>query len=193
MTLSPHQQQAADPILTNQDTETHVKISCIVACTINGGIGLNNSMPWDYPEDLKHFKKVTDGKAVVMGLNTYNSLPIQLPNRLSIVVTSHEMADKDQLMFTTSILEAIELARQAGKKEVVFIGGKRIYEESLSLCDTVYFTLIEGLYKTDTRLSEEFLDNLRDPFIWTQTRILPEHCNHNHHFYRYDRNQLPLF
>ena len=170
-----------------------MKISCIVASTLHGGIGLNNSLPWSYPEDLKHFKRVTDGKAVVMGLNTYNSLPKQLPNRLSIVVTSQEMADKDQLMFTTSILEAIELARQAGKEEVVFIGGKQIYEESLSLCDTVYFTLIEGLYKTDTQLSEEFLDNLRDPFIWTQTRILPEHCNHNHYFYRYDRNQLRLF
>ena len=62
----------------------------IVACTPSGVIGNNNTIPWHIPEDLTHFRKITEGHIVIMGRKTFESLPNQIPlkKRYNIVLTS---------------------------------------------------------------------------------------------------------
>ena len=62
----------------------------LVATSPEGVIGKDNTIPWYYSEDLKRFKRLTIGKNVIMGRNTYFSLPVKkLPNRKNIVITSN--------------------------------------------------------------------------------------------------------
>lgn len=61
--------------------------SLIVAIGKNNGIGKNNQLLWHIPEDLKNFKKITTGKTVIMGRNTYESIGRPLPNRVNIVLS----------------------------------------------------------------------------------------------------------
>ena len=61
----------------------------ITAIDQNNGIGKNNSIPWNLPKDLKHFKDITENSFVIMGRNTWNSLPKKpLPNRINIIISS---------------------------------------------------------------------------------------------------------
>lgn len=73
-----------------------MKITAILAMTNDGIIGKNNSLPWDIPEDLKRFKELTTNQIVIMGRNTFFSLPEKfrpLPNRRNIVFSSEKIAD----------------------------------------------------------------------------------------------------
>ncbi len=67
-----------------------MKSSIILASALNGCIGINNSLPWNLPEDLKRFKKITsagDNNIVIMGKNTFLSLKKPLPNRINYVIS----------------------------------------------------------------------------------------------------------
>lgn len=73
-----------------------MKITAILAMTNEGIIGKNNSLPWNIPEDLKRFKELTTDQVVVMGRNTFFSLPEKfrpLPNRRNIVFSSEKIAN----------------------------------------------------------------------------------------------------
>ena len=65
-------------------------ISLLVAHDPNRVIGVNNELPWHIPEDLAYFKKMSMGKAMVMGRKTYESIGRPLPGRLSIIVTRNK-------------------------------------------------------------------------------------------------------
>ena len=108
----------------------------LVATSPEGVIGKNNTIPWHYPEDLKRFKRLTLGKTVIMGRNTWESLPIKpLPERRNIVITR-------------SVIENIECFKTIGealtkcKGDVWFIGGAGIYEEAMILADCIDMTLV---------------------------------------------------
>jgi dihydrofolate reductase len=111
-------------------------------------IGINNDIPWKCPADMRNFKDLTTGKAVVMGRKTWDSLPKKpLPNRMNIVVTSdpkNVTEYHDNVFVVTDISTAVALARMSGLvEELVFIGGKAIYEEAVKIVDEVYLTEME--------------------------------------------------
>ena len=83
----------------------------IVARARNGVIGKDNSMPWYLPEDLKHFKRTTLGKPVIMGRKTWESLPKALPGRLNIVITRQP----DYVAEGATVVASVEEALQAVK------------------------------------------------------------------------------
>lgn len=98
-------------------------ISLIVARARNGAIGRGNTIPWDAPEDLKFFQRETLGGAVIMGRNTWDSLPKRpLPRRLNIVVTSRPAEGADALF--VPLAQAVNTARQAGYFRIYAIGGR---------------------------------------------------------------------
>ncbi len=103
-------------------------IGLIVAMSNSGVIGVNNTIPWSYPLDLKRFSEVTRGSTVIMGRNTWESIGRPLKNRRNIVITSRPLVAEGIETFKT-IKEA--LATSTGN--VWFIGGKKIYEEALRL------------------------------------------------------------
>tara|TARA_B100001250_G_scaffold388083_1_gene386037 strand:+ start:317 stop:781 length:465 start_codon:yes stop_codon:yes gene_type:complete len=108
----------------------------IVATSPEGIIGKDNTIPWYYPEDLKRFKKLTIGNTVIMGRNTWESLPIKpLPERRNIVITSNSI---ENIECFKSIQEAIDTC----KGDIWFIGGSGIYEEAMNLADYIDMTLV---------------------------------------------------
>ena len=113
-------------------------ISIIVAMAANRAIGINNQLIWHNSNDLKHFKKVTSGHCVIMGHNTWLSLPGQkaLPNRRNIVISDRLDTAPEGYELATSIPQALELA--ANEDEVFIMGGGSIYEQFLPKADRLY-------------------------------------------------------
>ncbi len=106
-------------------------ISLIVARARNGAIGRNGTIPWDVPEDLKFFQRETLGGAIIMGRNTWDSLPFKpLPRRLNIVVSSRGV-DADNVV--PDIASAVDLARGQGYGRIYGIGGAGIYGGMIGL------------------------------------------------------------
>lgn len=133
-------------------------IALIVARTRNGVIGRNNTMPWHLPEDLRYFKRVTLGKPVIMGRNTWESLGKPLPGRDNIVVTrnadfhAHGATAVNDL--ETALLLADSLATARGADEIMIIGGAQVYCEALPFVQRAYVTEIDADIDGDTFFPE---------------------------------------
>ena len=116
-------------------------LTLIVARGRDGAIGRAGDIPWRAPEDLKAFQKETRGGAVIMGRNTWLSLPVRpLKDRLNIVVTRdtglHDHTVPD-------IGAALSLAADMGYDRVYGIGGAGIYKEMLPLAQRLLITEVE--------------------------------------------------
>jgi dihydrofolate reductase len=119
-------------------------------------IGKGNQLPWNIPEDLKNFKKITSGNTVIMGLKTYESIGRPLPNRNNIVL-HFEKIDIPGVTVCTSIPESIEKAKEFGK-DIFCIGGVSIYKQFLPLVDKLYISWIKKEYQGDMLFPEFDLD-----------------------------------
>ena len=116
-------------------------ITLIVARSQNGAIGRDGTIPWDVPEDLKFFQRETLGGAVIMGRNTWDSLPVKpLPRRFNIVVSSDDgVAD----VVVPSVPAAVELAYGQGYHRIYGIGGAGIYKEMLPLAHRLLISEVD--------------------------------------------------
>lgn len=138
------------------------KISMIAAMANGRIIGADNAMPWHLPADLKHFKKITMGKPVVMGRKTYQSIGRALPNRKNIVISRSQFSCDDASV-VPSIDEALQMAQQVleqastienEQREIMIIGGGAIYEQCLPLAERLYLTFIDLDIKGDTEFPD---------------------------------------
>ena len=124
-------------------------LTLIAAIARNGVIGVDNRLPWHLPADLRHFKALTTGHAVIMGRKTWESLPAKfrpLPGRRNIVVTRDSSYSAPGASLATSMSEAIAAA---GKGEAFVIGGAELYQAALPLADRLQLTEIDKLYQGD--------------------------------------------
>lgn len=118
-------------------------LSIIVAIGKNYEIGQNNCLLCHLPNDLKRFKQITSEHAVLMGENTYLSLPIRpLPKRRNIVLTINKSTVYQGCEMAYSIEEAIQLCDK--NEETFIIGGASIYKQLYPLCDKLYITRIDA-------------------------------------------------
>lgn len=129
-------------------TETRPRLALIAAVAENGCIGIDNKLPWYLPEDLKYFKAVTSGKAVIMGRTTFDSLGRPLPNRTNIVITRNAAFTAPAgVRIVHSLDEAIRLAESIavidGSEEIIVIGGAQIYADALPRMDRLYLTEVK--------------------------------------------------
>lgn len=133
-----------------------MKISLIAAMDEKRGIGKDNKLPWQIPEDLERFRKLTSGHIVVMGRKTFESIGRVLPNRRNIIITHNESFKIEGVKTVRSLEEAIKVAlRQAQDEEEIFIiGGGQIYQQAIGAADKLYLTLIEGDFECDTFFPE---------------------------------------
>lgn len=121
-----------------------IKTNLIVARSQNNVIGKDGDIPWKLPADLKRFKELTMGKAMVMGRRTFESLPGLLPGRLHIVVSNTVEAYKSPFIrVVKSLSDARELATSQGYDELWVIGGDRLYQEALPIVSKMYITEVE--------------------------------------------------
>jgi dihydrofolate reductase len=137
--------------------------SLIVAMGKDRVIGVNNTLPWYLPEDLKYFKSVTMGKPIIMGRKTFESIGRPLPGRPNIVITRQENYVNDGVFVVSSVDEAYELAEKKAKEldqdEVILIGGAEIYQYALSSANRLYITHVNVSVKGDTYFPEVEWEN----------------------------------
>ena len=122
-------------------------LSLIVAKGKNNEIGKDNKLLWDLPEDMKNFRKLTNGKTVIMGRKTYESIGRLLPNRLNVVVSS-TMEDpniKNLVIFRS--LEDVYFHYQRDAGEIFVLGGSSICEYFKDKCDKLYITDVDDTYE----------------------------------------------
>ena len=127
-------------------------ISLVVAASKNNVIGRNGGLPWHLPDDLRHFKRLTTGKPVVMGRRTFESIGRPLPDRRNIVMTRDPDYAAEGCDVVSSVDEALDLVAGAG--EVMVIGGGQVYRDFLPRADRVYLTRVQAEVDGDTYFTE---------------------------------------
>lgn len=127
-----------------------MSLALIAAISQNNCIGKNNDLPWHIPEDLKHFKNITDGKTVLMGRNTWLSLPEKfrpLPNRKNVVLSKDPL---DGIPNDVRCFNNLNETLDALKNEDTFvIGGGMLYASTIEHADTLYITHVHRFVDGD--------------------------------------------
>jgi dihydrofolate reductase len=136
-------------------------LALIVAVARNGVIGAANTLPWRLPDDLKHFRALTTGHAVIMGRKTWESLPRPLPGRQNIVVTRQTGYKAVGAETADSLADAMTRVRMPAP--AFCIGGGELYAAALGQADVMYATEIARDFVGDT-LFPAF-----DPSQWRET------------------------
>lgn len=120
--------------------------AAIWARTLDGSIGKDGKLLIHDKEDLKRFRDITTGFAIVMGRATFESLPRILPNRKHIVLSSKEHLDKNpEVLYYRSIEEVL-----SNHQDFIVIGGGSIYSQMLDHIDTIYETVFHSTLSGDT-------------------------------------------
>lgn len=121
-----------------------MRISLIVAKSLNNVIGVNNTLPWHLKDDLQNFKKFTTGHHILMGRKTFESIGKPLPKRVSLVISSTPQAQSEQVLWFNNLFRAIKQAERAGETELFIIGGEKIFKAALPLVDRLYLTTVHA-------------------------------------------------
>jgi dihydrofolate reductase len=163
----------------------------VVAVAENGVIGRNNELPWRLPGDAKHFKRLTIGKPVVMGLSTLLSMGKALPGRANIVLTRDPNFSFPDVQVARDLESGLALAaREAerlGAKEIAVIGGAGVFAEALPRVARIELTEVHARPDGDTRFP--VFDRTR----WRETRRDGPHqepgATHPYSFVTLERRQ----
>lgn len=141
-----------------------MKLALIAAIAHNRAIGKDGRLPWHISEDLKRFKRLTTGHAVIMGRRTYESIGHPLPKRRNIVITSRSLPAVETYPSLSLALNVL-----SGEERVFVIGGGRLYAEALPKTDELYLTVVERTVEADTFfppykqvLEESFTEKTRE-------------------------------
>ncbi|EMA65491.1 dihydrofolate reductase [Halorubrum kocurii] len=139
-----------------------VDLVLVAAVAENGVIGDSGGMPWHYPADLAHFKRLTTGHPVIVGRATYESIADRiggpLPDRTSVVLTTRDPDLPDGAVVANDTDEAVDLAAadaaERGVDEAYVIGGATVYEQFLDRADRMVLTEVPGRPDGDTRFPD---------------------------------------
>ena len=160
-------------------------ISAIVAVDNDWGIGFNGALLEHIPADLKYFKQLTSGHTVVMGTNTWNSLPKKpLANRSNIIISSAQRVIMCQNTLRLHMEDIIEYFKYT-KDEVFIIGGGSIYKHLLPYCEKVYVTKINKSHDN----IDTYFPNLDELDEWTlgESSEVYEYNDFTYQFCQYNR------
>lgn len=122
-----------------------MKIALIAAVSRNRVIGKDGKLPWHISEDLKRFKRLTTGHAVLMGRTTFESLGKPLPDRRNVVLTSRPIPGVETYRSIDDALKALN-----DEERVFVIGGGKIFAQLIERADELYLTLIDHDVEGDT-------------------------------------------
>ena len=123
------------------------RISIISALARNRTIGINNTLPWRLPEDLKYFKALTLGHHILMGRKTYESIGKPLPGRTTVIITRGNYPAPEGVKIAHSLEEATKVC--GTDEEIFFVGGAQLYAQALPLADRLYLTEIQAEVEGD--------------------------------------------
>lgn len=133
-----------------------MKVSLIVAVGRRNEIGKDGQMPWHLPADLKHFKRNTVGKPMLMGRKTLEAIGRALPERRNLVLTRDAGFRAEGCETVTSLDAALELV--SGEPELMVIGGGEVYRLAWARTDRIYLTRIQA----DVEGADTFFPEIQD-------------------------------
>jgi dihydrofolate reductase len=137
----------------------HPEIVLILARSENGMIGKDGKLPWHLPADLRHFKMLTQGRPMIMGRKTFESLPGLLEGRRHIVLTRNRDWQEEGAEVAHSVEEAIRIANAP---HISVIGGAEIYALFLGVADRIEETRVHINAEGDTSMPDF------DPAMWQE-------------------------
>lgn len=136
-------------------------ISLIWAMDENKVIGLNNRLPWHYPEDLAYFNSITRGKKVIMGKETYQSMLSYFPSGKlpyeKVYVATRSLKNVPEI----TIINDVDTFFKSTNEDIFVLGGSKIYEIALKYADVLYITYVLNRHKGDTFFPRYTLDQFR--------------------------------
>lgn len=126
-------------------------MKAIVAVDLNWGIGYKGNLLERISEDMKFFKQMTLGKVVIMGRETFESLPGQEPlkDRINIVISKSESFNTKKVTICHSLNGLFQELEKYNSEDVFVIGGESIYSQLLPYCTEACVTKIENKYVAD--------------------------------------------
>ena len=117
-------------------------ISLIVAVSENQVIGKGGKLPWRLSADLKRFKEITTGHAIIMGRKTFESIGHPLPQRINIVLSKQKDFKPEKTIVHADLKDALNFVADHDIDEVFIIGGAKVFEETLEIADRIYLTKV---------------------------------------------------
>ncbi|MEK7461204.1 MAG: dihydrofolate reductase [Patescibacteria group bacterium] len=147
-------------------------IFMVAAVDENNVIGVDNNLPWQLPDDLRHFRTLTENKPIIMGRKTFASIGRALPNRKNIVMTRDHDLDVEGVTVVHSLEEALKATD--GAAEVAIIGGGHIFALFLPLADRIYLTRV----KTSVQGDVFFPVIMPDKWVETARSSHPQDAKH---------------
>jgi dihydrofolate reductase len=145
------QETLVDEAITIEEKKTKVVkgLTIIAAVGENDEIGRNNQLIWHLSDDLKRFKSLTSGHAIIMGRKTFESFGKPLPNRKHIVITRQQnFKVPDNVIVVNDIADAIDAAK--GDLQPFVIGGGEIYKQAMPFADKIELTRVHESFDADT-------------------------------------------
>lgn len=127
-------------------------ISIIAAIGKNRELGKEGKLLWHLPKDFNYFREKTNNTIMIMGRKTFESIGRALPHRKSIVITSQDDWQYENVMTANSMEDAIEKAMEFQKskpefsEEIFIIGGGDVYRQGLNYANTIYLTEVDGMF-----------------------------------------------
>ena len=129
-------------------------VKILVACDENRVIGKDNALIWHLPADLKRFKALTTGNAIIMGRKTFDSIGKPLPNRINIVITRQKDYKVEGVVVVNSLEEALLKARSLSRGDIFIIGGAEIYQMAMEKADEILLTRLHDIFEGDAYFPE---------------------------------------
>lgn len=162
-----------------------MSLSIIVAIGEGNVIGKKNGLPWYLPADLRHFKQLTSGHAIIMGRKTFESLGKPLQNRVNIVLARETDYHPEGCMVAHSIDEALAFPEVRNDGEVFIIGGGEIFKQMIDRVVTLYVTEVHHGFDGDI-----FFPAI-DPVLWKEVArergVRDEKNKYEYYFVKYVR------
>jgi len=129
-----------------------MRLTIIVAMAENRVIGRDGGLPWHLPADLKRFRRLTMGHAIILGRRTYQSIGRPLPGRRMIVLSGDPGFQPPEATVVPSLSAAIEAA--GDDEEIFIVGGAQLYEQALPQADRMLITRVQATIPGDTFFPE---------------------------------------
>lgn len=163
-----------------------MKVSIIVATSLNYAIGKDNQLLWHLPADLKFFKTTTMGCPVIMGRKTFQSIGRTLPGRQNVVISRDKNFNADK-QFDLTVVGSIDeaLVKLHAENEVFIIGGGEIYKQSIDSADTIYITLVHTIIDGDVYFPE--IDKSKFDLVWEEKHFADEKNKFDFTFQKFER------
>lgn len=134
------------------ESHSSKEITLIAAASENNALGKDNQLIWHISEDLKRFKNLTQGHAIIMGRKTFESMPKALPRRKNIILTRNKNYKAIDAWVANSLEEALELTGEDSQPFV--IGGGEIYQLFIKRASKIELTRVHHSFEADAFFPE---------------------------------------